>query len=184
MSSPLADTEAVQLLRSWATPDSTTPADDAREAMWEYWRRVADEVIAFDEQLFELMLSADIPGQGEIVAELLRKKQLPMERLPSARVALMRLGEADRDWALKQLNAAEALAALSERQAWSGLIADALTQKGVSWAALEAIDDLSEPQAAYLLAVARLRGDFTRAQVARLREAFAQRFGHAAPSSP
>lgn len=181
-----ANRSAEALIALWSR-SPTTPApgngeEDSAEALWEYWRRVAEGELEFRLDLFQQALANPRRMLGNVLGELARRDRLPRSAFDSARRAVDTLPAGERSWARAQLRARVLLADLRRDSVRSLTAAqrDDLVQPGLGWAALEAISVLSCHACEGLRDAAASAGCFTRAQQHRLRRAVGVKVGSGA----
>ena len=174
MESPSSNLSDIHLLELWRAADETVGESDRREALWEYWRRVAEGQTPFRSEEYSAALESPLPGRPEVVGALVRADRLPREWFLPTRRALLALPDDSGLWGLAQLNAREALGLLEEGGRGLGIALDTVSRKGVAWAALEAAALLSHGHGLILLELATARGEFTRSQLRSLASAVAR----------
>ena len=173
MESPTSSTSDLQLLEMWQAAGDTVGEGDRRESLWEYWTRVAEGRIPFSAQEYSAALGVPMPCRPEVVGALVRADRLPRDWFLPTRRALVALPDDAAAWGLAQLNAREALDLLEECERVLGIVLDAVSRKGVAWAALEAAVLLSREHGLILLELATARREFTRSQLRSLASAVA-----------
>lgn len=133
------------------------------EALWEYWRRVAEGALPYsDEELLEA-LSLDNARIPDVLGLLAKHDLLAGDSLREARRFQAKLK--DDGWLAAQLDAREMLGRLKagERPDWLE-VCEALVAKGTVWAALEAVPLLRPDEAEALVLASEQSRVFTKGQ--------------------
>ena len=158
--------ETCYLLRIWTGRTDEQFSDfDREEALWEYWRRFAleDEPVALV-QIRE-MFESGLRGIGNVVGELARRNKFNRESIEFVLENLEQLPAHEKDWALIQLDAREALIELIENEGSRVLEkSDRLIGKGTYWAVHEALSVIGESDRKHVMAEVVRRNAFTRGQ--------------------
>ena len=133
------------------------------EALWEYWRRVADGSVPFSMDDIDELLSLDNARIVDVLGLLARRDLLTDESFQAAQRFQGALE--DDVWLAAQLGARDMIRRLKAGdEPFRNELCDALVAKGTAWAALEAVSLLHQEQLETLLAVSEKRRVFTKGQ--------------------
>lgn len=142
----------------------------AEEALWEYWRRVADGEHRLDLNELQRALRMRPAGIGNVVGELCQTGLFPKELVDEARRLLVESSTDDATAGIAHLDAFSALNSIQENvESKRGENLRALQVKGAFWAAVRALDLLPPEDAVRLVQTAEENGLFTRGQRHELR---------------
>lgn len=178
--SQLATYSADELRALWIRGDERDTADErylASEALWEYWRRVCSGEIPFSHDDLEATLATSLWGKCNGVGEAVKCGVVPEELLTTIIERLSRLDTDDSRWAMRQVRARKALLGLGTETdpARRVSLMSELLSKGTSWAALAAIDRLTEHELDQFVRMAMEARAFSRSALHDLRTAARKR---------
>lgn len=158
---------AMELRVRWRDPNEERFVRE--EALWEYWRRVAEGTLSFSAEELLDALSLDNARTVDVLGLLARRDLLDSASLKAARRFQATLKEDV--WLAAQLDARDMIRRLTAgEQPTKNELCDALVAKGTAWAALQAIAFLSQEELASVLRASEERRVFTKGQRHELRE--------------
>ncbi|HOX45372.1 MAG TPA: hypothetical protein PK668_17380 [Myxococcota bacterium] len=152
------------LRQAWMTKGNPNVQEfDRNEALWEYWRRVADCEIEYSFEDLEAAFASGLPDIQQGVNRLIERMRLPLEDFPRVRMLATQLSPDSAVYVRAFLNAREALEAIKAGACLGrGTLLDDLLEKGVWWAAIESMPYLQQEERDYLIASAEQRKVFSR----------------------
>lgn len=132
------------------------------EALWEYWRCVAEKGLPVSLDELKEIFALDNARTADVLGLLAQADLLPEESL---RAAQRFQAEHENAWLAAQLHAREMLRRLEHGDTpREDELCDALVARGTSWASLEAIPLLPADRVQSLLRASDTRRVFTKAQ--------------------